>query len=347
MSTERGSGRSPSGIVPIVILNWNGERDTIECLRSIRASVPAGFVPMVVDNASAPDSVTQLKIDCQAIYPHMLAIEMEELLAPTTPVESFQPYLNEDSLLFVECPENLGFARGSNLGVRLAERTGGSWVMLLNNDTVVLPETLVELRRFMEANPAIRVVTAQIRHFEPSTRVQNCGGDLTYFGSRRYRLENADASMVPDTEYSLVSFLTGCAMLYNFRELGSLTEDFFFGEEDYEFALRMQQAGQPMACVHRAVVRHKGGATIKRSSRLYGSIVGHYVARLLNTRNYYSRVRWYATKMLAYLYLPILLSRSGIGPGKALSGIRRIETYLRHNRTIDRAQFQAMIANER
>jgi GT2 family glycosyltransferase len=331
-------------VIPVVILNWNGEGDTIECLKSIRRSVAAGFVPVVVDNGSKAESIERLKRECGQIFSRVLYLRGSEPSAPGgTPRAELAEYRGEDSLVFIENGENLGFAKGNNVGVRFAESIGAEWVMLLNNDTVVAPEAFQELRRFLRGHPSFTAITAQVRHFDSNTRIQNCGGDLTYFGSRKYKFANMDASSVPESDFSVVTFVTGCALLFKYKVTGALTEDFFFGEEDYEFSLRMRKLGLEMACAHGAVVYHKVGASIARSSKPLGAILVHYVSRLINTRNHYSKVRWHATRILAYLYLPVLLTRNGIDPRKSISAIRRVESHLRRHRSVARAEFQSLV----
>jgi len=333
--------KNTAGVIPVLILNWNGEEDTVECLKSIRRSVPAGFVPVVVDNGSKAESVERLKRECSEMFGKILFLKASEAGGWR---EEFQECRGEDSLVFIENGENLGFAKANNVGIRFAESVGAEWVMLLNNDTVVAPEAFQELRRFLKSYPEFSAVTAQVRHFQPNTRIQNCGGDLTYFGSRKYRFANRDASAVPETDYSAITFITGCALLFKHTVTGALTEDFFFGEEDYEFSLRMRKLGLKMACAHGAVVYHKIGATIGRNSTRLGAIVLQYVSRLINTRNHYSKMRWQTTRILAYLYLPVLLVRSGIDPRKTVGAIRQVETYLKQNRGVDRAEFREMIS---
>lgn len=334
-----------SDLIPVVILNWNGEEDTLECLKSIKASVPAGFLPILVDNGSRPESLEKLKFGCRQIFRKCIFFARGELsrLDMTTRGELLAD-IDADSLVFIENGENLGFAKGSNVGVDFAEWMRSQWVMLLNNDTVVTPETFLELRRFLQDNPSFNVVTAQIRHRTPRTVVQNCGGKLTYFGSRKYKFANKKISHVPNCEYSIVTFVTGCALLYRVGVTGTLTEDFFFGEEDYEFSLRMKKRGMAMACAHRAVVYHKVGATIGRSSRPLGTIMVYYMNRLINTRNYYSRLRWQLTRTFAYFYLPLLLAKSGIDPRKCFSVIRRVESYIETHTGVGPAEFQAVVS---
>lgn len=332
------------GPVPVVALNWNGGQDTLECLRSIKGSEHSGFLPVVVDNGSDEGSLERLKDGCKEIFSTVLLLKRGELEERGAALkDEIAGYASEDLLVFIENGENLGFAKGNNVGVRFAELLGAEWAMLLNNDTVVAPEMFRELRVFQEAHPEFVAVTPQIRYYEPKTRIQNCGGDLTYFGSRKYRFAGKDASTLPKTGYSPVTFVTGCALLFKHRITGALCEEFFFGEEDYEFSLRMKKRGLQMACAYGAVVHHKIGSSIGRSSRPLGGILVQYASRLINTRNYYSRFRWEMTRVLAYLYLPVLLARNGIDPRSTVSAIRRIERQLKGKGGINAAEFQATI----
>jgi GT2 family glycosyltransferase len=329
--------------IPIVILNWNGEDDTIECLRSIKASKPAGFVPVVVDNGSEAASVERLKQECRLMYGNVQCLSGSEVRASEGLQRSFAAGVSTETLVFIQNGENLGFAKGSNVGVRFADIVGADWVLLLNNDTTVAPDAFRELRSFLQSESSFVAVTPQIRYFDPATRIQNCGGRLTYLGSRRYRFENKDVSVLPPSPFSVISFATGCALLFNHRITGPLTEDFFFGEEDYEFSLRLRKRGLRMACNHRAIVWHKGGATINSASSRPGQILVQYASRLANVRNYYSVPRWRLTRFAAYAYLPLLLFRSGLDPRSSIGMIRKIEAHLKRHRGVERAEYQAMI----
>jgi GT2 family glycosyltransferase len=335
-------------VIPVVILNWNGENDTIECLRSIRRSAPTGFVPVLVDNGSETASLERLKNACSLIYGRILFLKQGDLSAPDKARRAeLTDQFGEDLMVFVENAENLGFAKGSNVGIRLATIVGAKWVMLLNNDTIVSPDTFQELRNFVGNNPLVFAVTPQIRYYKPSTRIQNCGGMLTYFGSRKYICANMDAALSPNTTHSFITFVTGCALLFNHEITGPLTEDFFFGEEDYEFSLRMRERGLAMACAHQAIVYHKVGTSITRASTPLGAILVYYACRLINTRNYYSTIRWHATRILAYLYLPVVLAKNGINLRKSVFAARRVDSYVRNHRTMGSAEFREMISVNR
>src|SRR6267154_1893478 len=95
------------GIIPVVILNWNGEHDTVECLKSIRNSVPAGVLPVIVDNGSDPESIERLKRACSQIYSKILYLTEKQLAAyQGGPRGGFSEYVGDDALVFIENGEN-------------------------------------------------------------------------------------------------------------------------------------------------------------------------------------------------------------------------------------------------
>src|SRR5579864_348779 len=101
----------------IVILNWNGKKDTLECLASLQKVDYPHFQAVVVDNGSKDDSVATIR----CAYPHI-------------------PILENGA--------NLGFAGGNNPGIEWVLRHHAEWILLLNNDTVVDP---LFLKAFMAA----------------------------------------------------------------------------------------------------------------------------------------------------------------------------------------------------
>ncbi len=89
--------------VLIIVLNWNGWRDTVKCLTSLERLTYRNFRVFVVDNDSTDDSVSQIR----HAFPNVAIIEAEK---------------------------NLGFAAGCNLGIRQALQEDAEYVWLLNND---------------------------------------------------------------------------------------------------------------------------------------------------------------------------------------------------------------------
>lgn len=328
-------------LIPLIVLNWNGENDTISCLKSIRNSDNSGFLTILVDNGSKKESLVVLKKESEFIYSNVLYINREHLTESSTSIIDFiskNSFL--DSLIFIENNENLGFAKGNNIGIEIAKLIDCKWVMLLNNDTEIEHNSLSNLNDFIQEHPEIKAVTPEIRYFYQKEKIWNCGGKLTFFGSRKYLFAEQTIISRPEIGFSSISFITGCALLFQYKETGILTEDFFFGEEDYEFSMRMKKNKKKMACVHSSVIYHKVGSSIKKRADTTSSIYLYYINRLINTRNYYSQSRWQITKILAYLYLIILLQKYNQKLSDSLSLIKKINDYVSNNRTVNFVEFQ-------
>jgi len=335
-----------SNIVPIIILNWNGESDTTECLKSIKESENNRFLPVVIDNGSKVESLNTLKKECSQLFENILYTTREKLDNSHNLVIDLISSSNlKETLIFIENNENLGFAKGNNIGIKIAKILDTEWVMLLNNDTEVSYDALTALSKFITKNTEIAAITPQIRFFNKKDKIWNCGGRLTFFGSRKYFYAEEYIAKVPSSGYSSISFVTGCALLFQYKKTGILTEDFFFGEEDYEFSLRMKKNKLKMVCVYDSIIYHKVGSSIKKSHNVISSTYLYYINRLINTRNYYSKSRWYVTKIFAYAYLPLLLFRNKINPFKSLWLIKNINNYISKNNTVDFKEFTRIISN--
>lgn len=107
----------------IVILNWNGKDDTIECLKSIdKLRNPSDYEIkiIVVDNGSTDGSLEALS----------------KMISP--------------AFRLIENKKNLGFAAGNNVGVKVSLEERADWIMVLNNDTLVDRNFLINFAEFLE-----------------------------------------------------------------------------------------------------------------------------------------------------------------------------------------------------
>lgn len=332
---------------PIIILNWNGEKDTLDCLSSFKNSENRTYFPVVVDNGSKKESLLGLKKGCRELFNKIVFLKEDQIdLSKELIKETITNNPLHDILFFIENYDNYGFAKGNNIGVKIAQIINSDWVMLLNNDTVIEKNTLTVLDDFIKKNNDIVAVTPQIRLFNPNNKIWNCGGKLTYFGSRKYLYADQNVNVVPENGFSLITFITGCALLFQYKKTGVLTEDFFFGEEDYEFSLRLKRKKYKIACVFESIIYHKVGNTIKKNNNAANNIYLYYINRLINTRNYYSRFRWEITRFLAYLYLPFLLKKNKINLHKSARLITSINSYVNKNYKVDSIEFIRVINNQ-
>lgn len=249
----------------IIILNWNGADDTIECLHSLEKAGGC-FMVVVADNGSSDDSVCRIR-SCSAGLPYRLDV--------------------------IELGQNLGFAAGCNKAIGHARAFDPDSYLLLNNDTIAEPGFMERLQNYRHSHPETAVIGPVIRYYGDRNRIWSCGCRLV-FGTRKALYHDRDISGLAGTGALSVSFISGCALMADSNLLDQdghlLDESLFFGEEDFEFAHRMRREGRKMAILTDSTVFHKVGASVRKTSdnRLSGRHYNYYLGRLIVARKYYN-----------------------------------------------------------
>lgn len=249
----------------VIIINWNGADDTIECLKSLEKA-GGSFRVTVADNGSTDDSVSRIRA-----FAAGLSYETDVL----------------------ELGENWGFAVGNNKAIAFARSYSPDSYLLLNNDTVVTPGFLERIRNYRREHPETAVLGPLVNYYSDRERIWSCGGRLV-FGSRKAYYRDMKVADIPHGGVIPVSFISGCALFASSSLLDSegrlLSERFFFGEEDYEFALRMRRRGEKMAILTDSVIYHKVGVSAGKASgqKAIGRHYIYYLGRLIVVREHYS-----------------------------------------------------------
>jgi GT2 family glycosyltransferase len=327
-------------LLNIIILNWNGLSDTIECIKSIQKSTYTNYSIVLIDNGSERLEFIRLSDWCRANFDCFILYSKEQALMGG--IEENEKELQkaepDQRFIFIRNDENLGFAGGNNIGLKYLLAKKATFVMILNNDTILKPDSLGELMLFMNSNPEFVAVTPQIRYLNPSDMVWNCGGKLTWFGNRNYYFAGKNISSVPQSGHRPITFITGCAMLFKPEITGILTEIFFFGEEDLDFSFRQKKCGNKMACCYSSVIMHKVNASaVKLNKNILGGVYIHYLSRLINNRQYSSKFMLIVKIILNIGYgVPMILIRYKIGPKRSFFMFLKILTELRKIDKIDK-----------
>jgi GT2 family glycosyltransferase len=147
--------------VAIIILNWNGWEDTLECLESVYQINYPEYDVIVVDNNSEDISIKKIEDYCAGYikvdsnffnYQNKNPIKIfeyssNELQSSKLPemdvINSVKP---NEKLILIKNHKNYGFAKGNNIGISYALKSlDADYVLLLNNDTVVDKDFLTEL----------------------------------------------------------------------------------------------------------------------------------------------------------------------------------------------------------
>lgn len=336
-----------NSMIYIVVLNWNGTEDTIDCLRSIKRTDYNNFTTIVVDNGSDDDKLQILKEWCFGNFAHVTLYNKEEAENGGL-VESEMTHEKQDSkekLVFISNKENLGFAAGNNVALRYILKINGDYAMLLNNDTVVEENAITKLMNNITANDDYAALTPQIRYFDPNNTIWNCGGKITWFGNRRYFYAEEDISKIPNIILSEITFITGCALLFKPRITGLLSEKYFFGEEDFEFSLRLLKNKQRIACVYDSIIYHKVGCSIKKKIKLsLNAVFLHYVSRLIDHKAYYSGFYLWVIKIINISYGFFLTSvRYKIGFRRSLKFWFKVYIYSRIHNDVKKSDFDIIM----
>jgi GT2 family glycosyltransferase len=214
--------------VAVVVLNWNGWRDTVACLESLRNM---DLVPsvLVVDNGSTDGSPVHIRT-----------------MAPWAQL--------------VELPSNRGFSGGMNAGIAAALREApwADYVWILNNDTLVEPSTLSRMVALADSDARIGLVGNRLVDADGSGRIQAMGGGAInrWLGTTSTHVTSTAAPC---------DHLVGASLLMRrelLRQVGGFDERYFFYLEDTDVSLRARRAGWRLAVAEDATVIHRLGASI-------------------------------------------------------------------------------------
>lgn len=261
----------------VVVLNWFGRDDTLECVRSLADGSPEATV-LVVDNGSFDGTLEDLARDF-----------------PT--VETLQT------------GANLGFTGGMNAGIRWALERVATTVTILNNDTLVPPGTMHRLAQVALSGSAVSPV---VTYVDDPGRAWFAGGvvdpetGLAHHGPSA-GLTPVDADGTRATEIIAGACLTATAATW--RSVGLLDDRYHLIFEDSEWSLRARAAGVPLRVDTRSTVAHRVSASFSGPMSYLGL---YYYTRngLLFTRSHGADTATTA-RFLRRHVLPRIRARSG------------------------------------
>jgi GT2 family glycosyltransferase len=294
----------------VVILNWNGADDTIDCLRSIRQSDPAAL-PIVIDNGSSDDSVARILSAMETDGTFVRFGDSDELCASTAELSAAE-------VVLVLVRDNLGFAGGCNLGLKIAYRAALNISVFLNNDTIVEPGSLTRLVQRLHGDEQWFAVFPLLT-IHGTDRIWNCGGNVSRLGFRRYNYAGAVRTNLALPQEIPCSFFTGCCFAVHtksFTARDGFSERFFFGEEDFELALWMKDQGLRALCLTGCIVHHKVSASMSRAAgaREAAKVFVYYLNRFIHMRLRFGALLWLLWLSIYTPYVVALLARKRIVP---------------------------------
>lgn len=232
----------------IIIVNWNTHDLLAQCLESVGVELAAwqgGRVEtFVVDNASTDGSVALVR----ERFPWV------RLIANT---------------------ENVGFARANNQAVEQAQ---GRYILLLNSDAMLTPNSLTNLIAFADAHPQAGIIGVRLLNFDGSFQaafndfptllrvVMETWGLIQFIKRNPYYPSYAPHQSENATMCDWVGGACLCARRQAIEEVGVLDDSFFMNSEEVDWCFRMRQSGWQVWYTPAVEIVHLGGGSANRRS---------------------------------------------------------------------------------
>ncbi len=202
--------------ISIILLNYNGWQDTIECIESVLRNDYPNYQVIVVDNNSPNNSMEYLKAWAEGKQENLLPDPSHPLYHLSHPtIKKPIPYIyytREEAekggdkdleraitkkwqdetnnkkkknelistsmypLIFIQTGENLGFAGGNNVGIKYALKKNFKYIWLLNNDTVIEKNSLSNMIKTFQTNSYIGIIGSKLLRYDNPKIIQTLGG---------------------------------------------------------------------------------------------------------------------------------------------------------------------------
>ena len=215
------------GKIGIVIVNYNGANYQNDALRSIYASSYTNFEVIIVDSASKDDSVELARKEYPQIH-------------------------------FLLQSENVGVAKGNNIGIRYAmDVLDVEYVLLINNDIELDKNTL---QRLMEKADETTITVPKIYYYEPHDMLWYAGGEMYWNRGESGHIGNFETDKGQYDEEKIVGYSPTCCMLLHrnvFEKIGYIDETVFMYFDDTDLCVRLNENGYKILYVPSAFMWHK------------------------------------------------------------------------------------------
>lgn len=230
----------------IVIVNWNTKNYLQKCLSSIYGNIKnITFEIIVVDNASSDSSVEMVRSE----FP---------------------------SAILIENKSNLGYGAANNKGIVVSK---GKYILILNPDTIIFPNSIQNLIAFLDGNPRAGAVGPKILNPDDSIQFEcarNFPTPVTEFYALSTMYKRFSKSKIfgkylmsywDHNDQREVDLLSGACMLVRrkvFDEVGLFDEDFFMYTEETDFFYRIKQKEWKVYFLPSAKIEHLWGKSTEQ-----------------------------------------------------------------------------------
>ncbi|GJL79615.1 MAG: glycosyl transferase [Nitrospinaceae bacterium] len=208
--------------VSAIIVNWNGKNETADCIQSLLDQSYSNLEIIVSDNGSTDGSIEILQKQFSS------------------------------SIRLLQNGSNLGFGAAVNRGLEAAR---GDYLIFLNNDLVLAPDSIVELVQLLQSNDDMGAAVPKILYYEKREIINSFGVLIHFTGiACPNKIDQAD-----DLNLNLIE--TACGGIFMlprkvYETTGGFDEDLFLYHEDHDLSWRIRLNGWKIIATPKAVLYH-------------------------------------------------------------------------------------------
>lgn len=304
----------------IIIIDWNGAEDTIECLECLKNE--SLYDIYLLDNGSYKSNVDKV----------LEYLQQDDRLRN---LRIFKDDSFKDSAFavnYVLSTSNKGFAIGNNyIAEKICDRY--EYILLLNNDTDVPSGTIEHMVKTASEKGTV-ALTCDIRSYYQKEKLWNAGGYFTFYGDRKYyRQKKIDALIRKGIRFVDAEFITGCAFLITgeyVKKFGLFTDKFFHGEEDFNLCYRLKKKKFKVGVDLAVTLYHKVGRSIGRATlqnKNYNATLVHFTNRVIDFKDFYGKYQWLLWREMYLILVFLRRVTTDMEYKYAIQLIKRIKYY--------------------
>lgn len=265
--------------VYIIIVNYNGWQDTIECVESILKSTYTNYQIIIIDNDSKNDSIANLKLylddqiniwiskshPLHKMFSHRIKKPIRYSFFDEEDKFINQRYGLEDTVLLVKANSNAGFSSGNNIALKyILKKQEDACIWLLNPDMIINNNSLVKLLTCADEHQKKIFGTIHKNYDKP---------DLTvlYGGWKVFKNLGVVRPILNKSSISSLDFISGGSLfthIDNFIKVGLLPEEYFLYWEEADWCEQARRKGLDFRVCEESICYDKGSTSIGSGSNL-------------------------------------------------------------------------------
>lgn len=225
-------------LVLVVLLNYNQNDYTLNCIESLLDSDYDNLKILLIDNASITENALELERDLP----------------------------KDERLIFKRLYDNIGYAKGTNYGLKEGMNLKPKYFLIMNNDTIIDKSAISELVKTSKKFNDMARVTGKVYHYDDPNRIQFISFEYTKRNKLSYKrvgLDKIDKGQFDDMEELEMMddvYVLHPASLY--ESIGGYSPYLWVNGVNIDISLRAIKEGYKLIFTPNAKLWHKGGVSL-------------------------------------------------------------------------------------